>query len=371
MPSLFSPRYGVFLLADFEKLMIEAFKQAEKGLGYTRPNPAVGAIIFKDGRIIARGYHRRAGMPHAEIEALGKAGEESKDGVLITTLEPCCHSSKKTPPCAEAIISAGIKTVVGAINDKNPKVNGRGYRKLRAAGINVVTGVLKDKATEFYEPYFKFITTGMPFVTLKFAQSTDGRIATTSGHSHWISSPQSLKLSHQLRAVNDSILIGRKTLAADDPELTTRLVSGSNPVRIILSESGKIPRNGTMFTDKAAPIYLATASNNKPNLKNIDRVIRVKKIKQGLDLNHLLSKLGKLDITTVLVEGGSGVLTSFLSQKLADKLIICIAPIITGNGISAIGDLGVKEIGDSIAIKQVRWFDLGPDMVITGKPVWK
>ncbi len=369
MPSL-SPEVRGFLLADFDKLMAKAFDLAEKGLGYTSPNPAVGAILFKGGRIIASGYHRRAGLPHAEIEVIKKAGNNSRGAILITTLEPCSHHGK-TPPCTDSIISAGIRKVVGAITDKNPKVSGRGYRKLRKAGIEVVNRVLEKKAAGFYEAYFKFITTGIPFVTLKFAQSIDGRIATKSGNSRWISSPESLKLSHKLRAVTDCVLIGNGTLTVDDSKLTTRLAKGPNPIRVLLSASGRINKKGTMFADGAAPTYIATIAKSDLKQNGEFKIIRVKKLKSGLDLKDLLTKLGKLDVVSLMVEGGSQVLTSFIKQRMADKIMIVIAPIMIGDGIPAFRNLGVKTIKDSIALEGMEWIKSGPDLFISGRPIWR
>jgi diaminohydroxyphosphoribosylaminopyrimidine deaminase/5-amino-6-(5-phosphoribosylamino)uracil reductase len=350
--------------------MAKAFDLAEKGLGYTSPNPPVGAMLLKGGRIIATGYHKKAGLPHAEIEAINRAGKKARGATLITTLEPCSHHGK-TPPCVDAIIAAGVKKVVGAITDKNPEVSGRGYRKLRRAGIEVVNGVLRKRAQRFYEPYFKFITTGIPFVTLKFAQSIDGRIATLNGNSHWISSPESLKLSHQLRAITDSVLIGNGTLKSDDPKLTTRLVKGPNPIRILLSGSGKITGRSMMLTDRAAPTYVATAAESNLRENRDFIIIRVRKLGSGLDLEDLLSKLGKMGVVTLLVEGGSQVLTSFIKQKIADRIIVCIAPMIIGDGIPAIGDLGVAAIENSIALSETEWFKSGPDLFISGKPIWR
>lgn len=365
-----SPEVRGFLLADFEKLMAKAFDLAEKGLGYTSPNPPVGAILLKGRRIIATGYHRKAGLPHAEVEVIKKAGRNARRATLITTLEPCSHHGK-TPPCADAIIDAGIKKVVGAMTDKNPQVSGSGYRKLRRAGIEVVNGVLKKRGQRFYEPYFKFITTGIPFVTLKFAQSIDGRIATRNGNSRWISSPESLKLSHQLRAITDAVLIGNGTLKSDDPKLTTRLARGPNPIRILLSASGKMTRRWTMLTDGAALTYIATAANSNLRENGDFRIITLRRLKSSLDLKELLSKLGEMGVVTLLVEGGSQVLTSFIKQRIADKIIVCIAPMIIGDGISAIGDLGVGTIENSIALSETEWFRSGPDLFISARPIWK
>lgn len=350
--------------------MAKAFDLAEKGLGYTSPNPAVGALLFKRGRIIASGYHRRAGLPHAEMEVIKKAGNNSRGATLITTLEPCSHQGK-TPACTDSIISAGIRKVVGAITDKNPKVSGRGYRKLRKAGIEVVNRVLEKKASRFYEPYFKFITTGMPFVTLKFAQSIDGRIATKSGNSRWISSPESLKRSHKLRGITDCVLIGNGTLSLDDSKLTTKLAKGPNPIRVLLSASGRINRRRTMFTNGAAPTYIATAAKSDLKQNGDFEIIRVKKLKSGLDLKDLLTKLGKLDVVSLVVEGGSQVLTSFIKQRMADKIMIVIAPIVIGDGIPAFRNLGVKTIKDSIALEGMEWIKSGPDLLVGGRPVWR
>ena len=357
-------------MADLEKLMTKAFRLAKKGLGYTSPNPPVGAIVIKDGQIVGQGYHRRAGLPHAEIEALRRAGENSRGGTLITTLEPCSHHGK-TPPCADAIISAGVTRVVSAITDANPIVSGNGFRKLINAGVEVIDNVLVDYASEFYRPYFKFITTGRPFVTLKFAQSIDGRIATSSGHSQWISSQESLLYSHRLRAINDAILVGKGTLKNDNPRLTTRLVKGRNPIRIILSKSGKLPKDRHVFTDGESPTYLATSAPISRNSWGQFQVIRVRNGSSGLDLRDLLTKLCKMGVMTLLVEGGSGTLTSFLKQRQADKIIICIAPIIIGNGVNSVGDLGVKKLGQSIRLEKVTSDSSGPDLIVNGYPVWR
>ncbi len=356
-------------MGEFDKLMRKAFELAEKGLGYTSPNPAVGAIIAKDHRTISDGFHRKAGGPHAEIVAIKKAGGEAYGATLITTLEPCDHFGK-TPPCVNAIIEAGIKKVVSPIIDKNPVVNGKGFERLKAAGIDVVVGPLKEYAEEFYRPYFKFITTNKPYVTLKYAQSVDGRIAAGAGSSQWISSPQSLKYSHKLRASNDAILIGAGTLRKDDPLLTTRLVKGTNPIRIILSSSGKIPYDKKLFKDKAAPTYVAFSKLSKIKKTKGVEYLPTENGKDGISLESLLTNLGKIGVMNLLVEGGAGALTSFLKQKQADKIIICIAPMIIGDGIVAIGDLGIKKMADTIKIDNVETISSGPDFIISGRPVW-
>jgi len=356
-------------MADFDKLMSKAFRLAENGLGYTSPNPPVGALILNNGDVVARGYHRRAGAPHAEIEAIQKAGAKAANSTIITTLEPCSHHGK-TPPCADAIIKAGIKKVVCAIKDKNPMVAGNGYAKLRKAGGEDIIGVHENFARKFYGPYFKFITTGLPYVTLKFAQSIDGRIATTKGDSRWISSEESLKFAHKLRAINDAVLIGANTLAKDNPELTTRLVNGSNPVRIVLSNSGKLNKKRKLFIDKAAPTFVATGNDSVPGSGNGFETLKLKKGRDGLSLKELLKKLGQMNIVSLLVEGGADVSTSFMRQKLIDNVIIITAPKFLGNGIHSIGDLSINKINKAIGLQDVEWSRSGPDMVLSGRPVW-
>jgi diaminohydroxyphosphoribosylaminopyrimidine deaminase/5-amino-6-(5-phosphoribosylamino)uracil reductase len=283
--------------------MRRAFKLAEKGLGYTSPNPPVGAIIIKNGEIIASGYHRRFGAPHAEIEALRKAGDKSPNATIITTLEPCSHFGK-TPPCADALIEAGIKKVVSAIEDRNPAVSGKGFKRLKDAGIEVVNGVGKSRAEEFYRPYFKHITAGVPYVTIKFAQSVDGRIATQTGHSRWISSPTSLKFAHKLRAINDAVLVGANTLERDDPLLTTRLVKGNNPIRIVLTKSGKLNYKSKLFKDKSSRTIVAGGKDSGIKPGDNFEVIYLRKKAGYLSPQDLLGKLGRMGIMTLLIEGG-------------------------------------------------------------------
>ena len=366
----FTPEDGDFFMGEFDKLMTNAFKLASKGLGYTSPNPPVGAIIIKNGMVVGTGYHHKAGMPHAEIEAIKQAGEETFGATIITTLEPCSHHGK-TPPCAEAIISAGITRVISAYTDPNPIVAGTGFKRLRDAGIDVIENVGFDYAIDFYAPYTKFITTGLPYVTLKYAQTLDGRIATITGHSQWISSPESLKLSHQLRAVNDAILVGSGTLLKDNPKLTTRLVKGLNPIRVVLSESGDLPPDSHIFTDNEAPTYVAMSADASRNSWGNFQVLPLRKLKDGLDLSQLLYELGQLGVMNLLVEGGAVALTSFIKYKLADKMIVCIAPIISGKGIEAIGDLDIKKITDAIKFEKITYSQLGPDMIFSGFPVWR
>jgi diaminohydroxyphosphoribosylaminopyrimidine deaminase/5-amino-6-(5-phosphoribosylamino)uracil reductase len=357
-------------MSEFDKIMARAFRLAEKGLGRTSPNPAVGAVILKDGEVIATGYHRKAGLPHAEIEALKAAGDKARGATLVTTLEPCSHFGK-TPPCADAIIDAGITKVISAICDPNPLVCGAGFKRLRNSGIEVIDGILSRKAHDFYRPYSKFISTGLPFVTLKWAQSLDGRIATKIGNSRWISSHKSRVYSHRLRATNDAIIVGRKTVLSDNPSLTTRLVKGPNPIRIVISASGRLPGNKALFTDGQSPTYVATLPKIARKGSGKFRYISVRGMHGKLIIKDLLSKLGKMGITSVLIEGGSGVITSFLSQKAADRIIVIAAPLLIGDGIQAVGDLGIKKLIDSIKMNEIKIRKVGLDLIISGHPVWK
>jgi diaminohydroxyphosphoribosylaminopyrimidine deaminase/5-amino-6-(5-phosphoribosylamino)uracil reductase len=350
--------------------MRRAFKLAEKGLGYTSPNPPVGAIIVRDGEIVATGHHHRFGAPHAEIEALRKAKERARNATIITTLEPCSHHGK-TPPCADALIEAGIKKVVSAIEDKNPAVSGKGFQRLKKAGVEVVTGVGKSCAEDFYRPYFKYITTGIPYVTVKFAQSIDGRIATQTGHSRWISSPQSLKFAHRLRSVNDAVLVGANTLERDDPLLTTRLVRGHNPIRIVLTKSGRLNFNRKLFKDNSVRTIVAAGKDSGLKPGDGFEVIHLRKKAEYLSPQDLLGKLGRMGIMTLLIEGGSEVITSFLKQKLTDEVYICLAPIMMGEGVNSTGDLGIRKVTGALRFDEVQWKKSGPDMILSGRPVWK
>ena len=243
--------------------MREALRIARNAEGRTSPNPLVGAVIVRDGKIIAEGWHRQAGTPHAEIHALNMAGSLARGATLYVTLEPCSHFGR-TPPCAKAIIDAGIKKVVAAMSDPNPKVAGRGFEILRSAGVEVEVGILEAEAHKLNEIFIKWVTHKLPFVTLKFACSLDGKIATSSGESQWISCEASRKFTHHLRDINDAILIGVGTVLADNPSLTTRLVEGKNPIRVIVDSKARTPLDAKVVTDKSARTIVAVTENASP-----------------------------------------------------------------------------------------------------------
>jgi diaminohydroxyphosphoribosylaminopyrimidine deaminase/5-amino-6-(5-phosphoribosylamino)uracil reductase len=351
------------------KFMRAALRQASKGLGYTSPNPAVGCVIVKDGRIVAQDYHHQAGQPHAEILALRKAGDNVIGADLYVTLEPCCIYGK-TPPCTDALTKSGVKRIVIGAIDPNPKVNGRGVEILRNAGIEVVTGVLESECREMIRGYTKLITTGLPFVTIKFAQSLDGRIATKTGAAKWISSPESRKFAHKLRATHDAIIVGATTANADNPQLTVRQTGGKNPVRVLLSGRGKIRRDLQMFTDGQAPVLIVTSKEILSKLKKLqsDQVdlLAVAAGVNGLNLKALLKMLTVRGITSVLIEGGAQVITSFLKQNLVDRIVVFSAPILIGEGVNAIGDLGIKSIAKARQISNIKIKKSGPDLMIIG-----
>ncbi|MCD6161155.1 MAG: bifunctional diaminohydroxyphosphoribosylaminopyrimidine deaminase/5-amino-6-(5-phosphoribosylamino)uracil reductase RibD [candidate division Zixibacteria bacterium] len=352
-----------------EKIMTRALKLAQKGIGHTSPNPAVGCAIVKNGEIIAGDYHHKAGSSHAEILALKKAGNAAKGSDLYVTLEPCCIYGR-TPPCTEAIIKAGIKRVVIGTLDPNPSVNGKGVKCLQEAGIEVEHGILQQQCEEINRGYNKYITTGLPYVTIKYAQSLDGRIATSTCSSQWISGEKSLKFAHQLRVKYDAVLIGAHTANIDDPQLTVRKARGKNPIRILLTDSGRLNNNLRLLADNNAQTIIATSRKGFTQCRGESfekaNIITLPVKSNGLDLKALLRKLGDKNITSLLVEGGSKVITSFLKQKLADSIIVITAPIIIGEGISAINDLDIKTIDSSIKLINKKMIKLSPDYVICG-----
>lgn len=356
-----------------EEYMKQALKLARKGLGKTSPNPMVGAVIVKDNRIISQGYHHYFGGKHAEVDALQSARGNVAGATIYVTLEPCCYYGK-TPPCTDALISHKIGRVVIGILDPNPQVNGRSVEILKQRGLEVKVGVLEEECRRLNEPHFKYITTGLPFVTLKFAQTLDGRIATATGSSQWISSEKFQRLAHRLRATHDAVIVGIETVLADDPQLTVRLVRGRNPTRIILDSRLRIPLESQVVKSRqAAPVIIATTSRADANkltaLRNlgIEVLVNNEDEAEEVDLNQLLKTLGERGISSALVEGGAGVITSLLRQNLADKVIIAIAPKIMGKGIEAVGELNIREVSQALKLSFKKIYRVGEDLVIEAK----
>jgi len=370
---MYAPMYywGFLMAANSDKIFMQlALELAANGRGKTSPNPMVGAVLVKNNRIIGQGYHKKAGTPHAEINALKKAGSAARGATLYVTLEPCCHYGR-TKPCSVEIIKSGIKRVVFAMKDPNPIVGGKGARQLRQAGLEVKSGILRNEAEKLNEAYIKFITTGHPFVILKTAQTIDGRIASITGDSKWVTGPRSRKMGHQLRAECDAVVVGAGTVRADNPELTVRLTRGKNPYRIILSGSLDFPRSIKLFkNNKDSRTIVATSAYAARDLKIKNMITwEIKKEKSQLSLSDFLKKAGDFGITSLLVEGGSQLATAFLRKRLVDKHYIFMAPRIIGTGFEAVGNLGLKKMADSM-----NYHDLSidtscePDILLVGYP---
>jgi len=353
--------------------MRRALELARRGEGWTNPNPLVGAVIVKGGRIVGEGYHERFGGPHAEAVALETAGEEAEGAELYVNLEPCVHWGK-TPPCVERIISAKIKRVIVAAQDPNPLVSGRGIARLQEAGIEVALGVLEEEAKKLNEPFFKFITTGRPFVVLKLALSLDGKLATRTGDSKWISSERSRALVHRLRNRYAAVLAGINTVLQDDPQLTARLddVRTKDPLRIVLDSRGRIPLEAKVLNlESDAPTVVATTEQmpegkEEALLHKGARVWRCGTRDGRVDLEELLKKLGDGGIDSLLVEGGGTVAASFLEAGLVDKLVFFIGPKIIGGPGITIGGKGVKRIAEAWQVKDISVKTLDGDVVYEG-----
>jgi len=355
-----------------EFFMKRALKLAGKGEGWASPNPMVGAVIVKEGKIIGEGYHKRFGENHAEINAIDNASESIEGATLYVTLEPCSHYGK-TPPCVERIIDAKASGVVIGTTDPNPLVSGKGIEILENHGIKTTVGILEEKCRALNEKYFKFIETRIPFITLKYAQTIDGRIATSTGRSKWISSGPSLKYAHKLRSHHDGVLVGVGTVLKDDPELTVRLVRGRNPVRIVVDPFLKIPVNARIFgNQKDSKTIIAATSRSADEKRTLlkEKGIEIIVIDEGdnnhVDMKKLLIELGKREISSILVEGGSKIITSFVKERLFDRMVVITAPKILGKGIEAIGDLGIEKMDDSIGLTFDKVYRKGDDIIVEG-----
>jgi diaminohydroxyphosphoribosylaminopyrimidine deaminase/5-amino-6-(5-phosphoribosylamino)uracil reductase len=356
-----------------EDYMRQALRLARLGLGKTSPNPVVGAIIVKNSRIIGKGYHQYYGGKHAEINAMENAREDVSGATLYVTLEPCSHYGK-TPPCVDAIVQNHIGQVVVGTLDPNPRVSGRGVEILRQQGIETKVGVLEEECRSLNQAHFKYMTTGIPLITVKFAQTLDGRIATATGNSRWISSPSSRRFAHKLRSLNDAIMVGVGTILTDNPQLTVRLVKGRNPTRVILDSRLRIPLGATvLLNQEAAPTIMATtASADNERLSalrqmGIEVLIAQEDERGKVDLSHILKMLGQRGISSVLVEGGAETITSLLRRNLADRLVIILAPKIMGKGIEAVGELDIADVSQALNISFDKTYRMGEDLIIEAK----
>ncbi|AKQ65216.1 Diaminohydroxyphosphoribosylaminopyrimidine deaminase [Myxococcus hansupus] len=363
--------------ADFDRAVAEFFmrialEEAAKGLGRTSPNPVVGAVLVKGGRIIARGYHKKAGTAHAEVVALEAAGARAKGADLYTTLEPCDHYGR-TPPCSMAIIEAGVRRVICASADPNPKVSGKGVARMRRAGLKVLTGVLTEEADRLNRPFFKMIRTGLPWVSLKAAVTLDGKLATATGDSRWVTGPPARAWVHRLRDSVDVILVGANTVRKDDPKLTTRLPGGGgkDPLRVVVDSHLRLSPGYTVFTQRsAARTVVATLEDpeGRKARRFLAQGVDVWQMRQKsgqVDLKALLRRLAKEGLNHVMVEGGAEMYASFLRGHLADSLALFLAPKLIGSpGLSWAGDLGVKEMAQALSVKDLTFERHGDDMLL-------
>ncbi|AEG14827.1 riboflavin biosynthesis protein RibD [Desulfofundulus kuznetsovii DSM 6115] len=375
-----SPNRGFFYFVLQVRALDEYYMQmaldlARRALGRTSPNPMVGAVLVKDGQVIGRGYHARAGTPHAEIHALNEAGEQAAGATLYVTLEPCCHRGR-TGPCTEAILDAGVKRVVAAMTDPNPLVAGRGLERLRQAGVEVTVGVMEEEARKLNEVFVKYITTRRPFVVLKAAMSLDGKIATRTGESRWITGPRARLAVHRLRDRYDAILVGVNTVLKDNPSLTTRISgeNGKDPVRIIVDSLARTPPDARVITQQSPAPTIVAVTERAPvqNLRRLEeagaQVLVVPGPGLRVDLEVLMKELARREITSVLVEGGGEIHASFLKSRLVDKVVWFISPLIIGGrqAPGPVGGEGPARLAEAVRLKDVSLTRYGGDFCVEG-----
>ena len=354
--------------ATDEQFMRLALRLARRGVGRTHPNPPVGAVVVKQGAIVGKGFHRRAGLPHAEVEALKAAGRRAQGGTLYVTLEPCAHQGR-TPPCTEAILAAGIRRVVIGVRDPNPHVRGGGVEVLRSAGVVVDEGVEAPRCGELLAPFRKFVLSGLPWVTLKLAASLDGRIATSTGESRWITGEQSSAYVHRLRDEHDAVLVGAGTVRADDPELTCRRRRGRNPLRVVLDGRLRSPLGARVFRTEVAPTLVFTSAR-APQRKVAQlraRGVEVMILGESAHLAwpEVLRELGRRGLLSVLVEGGADVAAQALASRSVDRLLLFLAPVLIGaDGRPVVGPLGVRQLAEAIRLPPLRVRRFAGDLLV-------
>lgn len=364
---------GDFLSYD-EKYMRLAMQLAGNAIGRTSPNPLVGAVIVKDNRVVGCGWHRKAGTPHAEVHALNQAGELAQGADVYVTLEPCAHYGK-TPPCAKALVEAKVKNVYGGLLDVNPKVAGKGFKILEDAGIHVEYGFLQDELRKQNEVFFKWIEHKKPFIVLKAAMTLDGKIATATGQSKWITNETSRAYGYKLRDIYDGIMVGINTVIEDNPMLTARVDGGKNPIRIVVDSSLKIDINANVVQDKSAKTIIATTDKaNKDKIlklqaQDVDVIVVDKDKNDKVDIEKLLDILGQQNICSILVEGGATLSGSFVAKKLVDKVYFFIAPKIVGGkeAKTPVAGTGILNLQEALALKDIQIEKLEEDVLIIGR----
>lgn len=349
--------------------MKKALALSRRALGSVSPNPAVGAVLVKDGAVVGEGWTQPPGQAHAEIVALRQAGPRAKGATLYVTLEPCNHFGR-TPPCTDAVIAAGVAEVHAATQDPNPRVAGGGLARLAKAGIKTFLGEEEDEAREVIESFTKHVTTGLPFVTAKFAMSLDGKIATRRGDSKWITGEDARRYVHELRAASDAIMVGINTVLADDPQLTARDGQGQplprQPLRVVVDSKGRTPPNARLLSQPGCTLV---AVAREPTLRLPDAEVSILPSEDGMvNLTELMRLLGQRDVTSVLVEGGGTLLGSLFDLGLVDKVVAFIAPAIIGGRAapSPVAGLGAEKMVDALRLQRVRVERFGTDVAVIG-----
>lgn len=354
--------------------MDQALRLAARGIGRTSPNPVVGCVIVAKGKVVGRGFHPKAGEPHAEVFALRDAGEMAEGATAYVTLEPCSHTGR-TPPCAEALIKAKVGRVVAAMTDPNPKVAGRGMQMLAAAGIVVETGIREREAQELNRPFITWIEKSRPLVTLKMAASLDGKTATRTGESQWITGPEARMKVQAMRNQHDVVMVGIGTVLADDPRLNCRQAGGRDPVRLVVDSNLRIADDAAIFTSsKSAPLLIATLQKNsqqriaRVKANNAELILCRETAAGQVDLQDLMQQLGKRDITSVLSESGGILSDGLLNAGLVDRLALFLAPkLIGGQGAPGLlKGLGVEHLAQAREIVDLKIRTLGRDLFLEG-----
>jgi len=353
-----------------------AINVAKSGVGQTTPNPVVGAVIVNDGRVVGIGAHLKAGEPHAEVHAIRMAGEKAQNATAYVTLEPCSHHGK-TPPCADLLITSKVKRVVVATTDPNPLVAGKGIAKLKAAGIEVEVGVCKEQADALNAVFFHYLDKKQPYVTLKSATTLDGKIATVTGESKWITGEAARQDVHLYRSIHDAILVGVNTVLMDNPSLTTRLPNGTgkNPIRVILDSKLRTPLDSQIVNDGKAETWIIVSNQvnqEKMNEFSGKKGVRIIQLQEdNLAISTMLTRLGEEGISSIFVEGGAEVNGSFLKEKAINQVIVYLAPKLFGGkqAPTAIGGSGIESIDDSLQLTIKSVEQLGEDVKIIAEPV--
>ena len=352
-------------MISHKKYMEIALKIAEKGKGNVSPNPLVGCIIVKRGKIVGKGYHKQYGGEHAEIDAIKNASKKAANATLYINIEPCSHWGK-TPPCTEKIVEAAIREVIIGMHDPNPLVEG--FRELKFRGIKTKIGILENEAKKLNEIYIKYMKTNRPFVILKLAMTMDGRIATKTGDSKYITGRDARKYVHQFRSEVDAIMVGINTVLKDNPKLTSRLVKGKDPMKVVVDTELRMPLKCNLMKH---PSKLIIATTNKAPKKKINKfyqkgvnVVVLKSKSNLVDLKELLKELGKKEIASVMIEGGAELNSSAIKDRIANKLLIFTAPKLVGNGLGAIGNLGITKIDRAVKLKDIKMKKIGKDILV-------